>query len=732
MAFLYIDRLKSDFPTAERFIFRTSASENWFSWLLIKLFRDQERKKSNSKECQVKSVSMNFVPRTPKITTIGLRLNCKDTNTRQFWKIDDIKNLLKQYFDIVRSYQSFLYVWKSPCIDSSDEKKIFSFNSFTSMIAECSKKMQNKNSITDCIIIHHGDERSSCEKSSEFESTLKNPSNSTECYSNQQNIESQHLIDSPKEKTKKNVSVQTSDKKRPRRKKMKEKCENELKEDSSSKDIKTIFKTSSSNFNNKTRKTNSPKNNKIYRGTSSRKKCLEDVKIQAREDTEPPKAISPRNNTGNYENYDLSKLRRQWNNTIKSKSLVLLRDKDNHYKSKTYSTNKIYDRNSLEIRNNSQFLFGEEDFGGGGEVIQSNTTSPEISSVSWQPRNFIVEDKASEIMILGNVKKRLEKDFDDYFSISEYDLGNDDSNEFFGTNLSSSSIQVDQNPSQERFMLMTTSLKQQKLQQFHGNSDGKKGRKSIRTNLTCRSSIRFSNLGISRSESSYHTTFREQGCSPNSSIEYYTASNVSLSEMHCSRDKSFDTMVQSYLTENCLSDDVSKEENETFQDPREFFDRSLVNSYAMCCYQRNSTPKLKSSSIPITESLDSGILADCSRDHFRIASKGRLGRKKWRESGQEEKSRARESDLLPTYDFNTDSSYSDESLNRRVDVAVEDITEKLILTERRARIKLRRLKDPARHRQERKRWRSRRQTLLHRDHKDQQEPRPKFELILGA
>lgn len=581
------------------------------------------------------------------------------------------------------------------------------------MIAEYSRKMQNNNPLTDCIIIHHEDERS-CEKSFEFESPLKYPLKSTECYSNRQNIESQHLIDSPKEKTKKNVSVQTSDKRRPRRRKTKEKCENEIKEDSSSKDIKTIFKTSSSNFNNKTRKTNSPKsNNKVHQGTSGKKKCLEDVKIQAREDIEPPKAISPRNNTENYKNYDLSKLRRQWNNTIKSKSLVLLRDKHNHYKSKTYSTNKIYDDGKpLEIRNNSQFLFGEEDFGGGGEVIKCNATSPEISSVSWQPRNFVVEDKASEIMILGNVKKRLEKDFDDYFSISEYDLGNDDSNEFFETNLSSSSIQLDENSSEGNFMLMTTSLKQQKLQQFHGNSDGKKERNSIRTNLTCTSSIRFSNLGISRSESSYHTSFREQECSPNSSVQYYTASNVSLSEMHYSQNKSFDAMVQSYLTENCLSDDVSKEENETFQEPREFFDRSLVNSYAMRRYQRNSTPKLKSPSKRITESLDSGILVDCSRDHFRIASKGRSGRKKWRESGQEEKNRARESDLLPTYDFNTDSSYSDESLNRRVDVAVENITEKLILAERRARIKLKRLEDPARHRQERTRWRSRRQVRL--------------------
>ncbi|XP_076386787.1 uncharacterized protein LOC143264267 isoform X2 [Megachile rotundata] len=781
MAFFYTDQLKSDFQTAERFIPRTNDRESWCSWFLIKLFHNQNRKKYYSKDCPVKNISTNFIPKTPKITTIGLRMNCEDTeeNDQRFWKIADIKNYLKQYFNMFQRYQSFLRtLWIPNCYQGNT----FFSSSFTSMITKYSGKARNNSFVSnsaDSILIHSEDEQQSCYNSSEIEFPFENLSDTTEYYLNQQNNETrshsqEHLATieisesrrfnySPNDnriKLKKNVSVQTSDRRKLCYRKTKKKIEKRCKENVFSKDIKIIFRTNYPDFN-KSSKTNikcleiatqkqkhrriSTKNNsKIHQNISTNIKehvcCLEntckpadakemfkDVEIETKQNIGLKKQTLFKNNKENYENNNLLISYRQRYSRIKSKSLVVFRDKHESYESKTHSASKIYDTNSREFCNNSQSLFNEKHFGGGGEIIQSNVTSPEITNISWEPQNFIVEDKTSEMMILGNVKKRLEKDLDDYFSITDCNFDNDffpnaeDSNEIFESGQSSPNTKQNQSVSHDSskasFVLMATSLKHRKLKQFCQNvNDTVKRKQSFRTNLTCASSIHFSNLDISQSQSSYHTSFREQECSPSSSTEYCTASNISLSEMHNLQNSSFDSMFRSYtmdtrklLADNCLSDDILNEERQTFQDTSELFDRTLMNSCAVCRYQRNSTPKLKSPSKQITRSLDSGIFADCSHDQLRIASDDLLRGRYSQENGQEEESETRELDLLSTYDFNTDSSYSDESLNRRVDIAVEKFTEKLILTERRARIKLKRLEDPARYRQERKRWKSRRQ-----------------------
>ncbi|XP_076750139.1 uncharacterized protein LOC143422996 [Xylocopa sonorina] len=303
-------------------------------------------------------------------------------------------------------------------------------------------------------------------------------------------------------------------------------------------------------------------------------------------------------------------------------------------------------------------------------------------------------------MILGNVKKRLEEDYDDYFSLNDVDLENDlfldatsaidisETNQL-PSELTSNRYTLHDNPKTSESMAMSASaMKQHTMKELR--------KQLIKTNLTRTSSVRLANSDL-----------RDQECSQSSSIEYCTASNVSLTKLESSHSNSFNTLSETYSIDTSVAYDgdlkVSRKKNEFPNDAREFLNRALVNSYSVCCYQRNSTPNLTNSSKLITESLDSGILTDCSRDHLQAIPKERFRRKTAKKSAGERNCWPREVDLLTTCDFNTDSSCSDDSLNRRVDIAVKKFTENLILTERRARTKLRHMENPARRRHEKRR-----------------------------
>ncbi|KAK1120490.1 hypothetical protein K0M31_012467 [Melipona bicolor] len=343
-----------------------------------------------------------------------------------------------------------------------------------------------------------------------------------------------------------------------------------------------------------------------------------------------------------------------------------------------------------------------------GEIhAKSNVNSlkgGETLRVSRQ--NYWVEDKTSESMILGNVKKRLEEDYDDYFSV--------DNDLFLDAEDPSDVVEVDGPPSTDRYTLRNDADEPRSVT-MHQQMRQELTKRSIRASLTCTSSVCFTNSDLSCNRSSYHTTMREQEYSPSTSIESRAANNVPPSNLQSFGDSSFNSFLQTYFVdtelsrgnnlrtsgwENCFSNDVSFEDDE-------FLDRALVNSYTVCCYQRNSTPNLSNSSKLIAESLDSGILTDCSRDQLRIASNEDVirltgGRSEERVK-QGRKRQARRSDLLPACDLNTDSSYSDDSLNRRVDIVVKKFTDNLILSERRARTKLRSMGNSSGHGQVRKR-----------------------------
>ncbi|XP_076245955.1 uncharacterized protein LOC143186268 [Calliopsis andreniformis] len=320
-------------------------------------------------------------------------------------------------------------------------------------------------------------------------------------------------------------------------------------------------------------------------------------------------------------------------------------------------------------------------------------------------------------MILGKVKKRLEEDYDEYFSVNEIDIENDlveaprkvsCSNQCSAT---SSETRIDQHMSQEGLRTSRSVLTVAKYQEsrnrvwqstLNSTEHEEPKSRSIKAGRTRTSSSRYSNLDLVRSQSSYYQSMRDDECTPSSSVEYCTASSISLTKFQSIIDNSFDAS----LDQAFLSNDMTFEENAISQNGGEFLDETVVNCFTVCCCPRNSTPNFSKSSRRVTESLDSGILTDCSRDCFR-ASEEYLKEK--RKDLGKRRCGERKMDLLPTYDFNTDSSYSDDSLNRRVDVAVRKFTENLILTERKVKIKLRRLQNLPRHRQERKRWKTGRQ-----------------------
>ncbi|CAL7948832.1 unnamed protein product [Xylocopa violacea] len=536
-------------------------------------------------------------------------------------------------------------------------------------------------------------------------------------------------------KSKKNVSVQTSNRNKSSRKRSKKRVGLVSIDSSPAKDIKTIFTTNRADFNSGKSKTNVEIFETRYMKEVRRRNEIRNRKEASKrwkmyDKVHPNNSIDAKERVSQLENGDSANVDNDKRKFVKNKRI-----------GKQYSTSEkvrnctrkdsttIYRKSNVKARDRSLTLNDDENndsrirnsnesyVKGRGKivienslVIKSNASSFESLDTSWESRNYLLEDKTSELMILGNVKKRLEEDYDDYFSLNDVDLENDLFLDATSAIDISETNQLHDNPKTSESMVTSASVRKQ-----HRMKELRK--QLIRTNLTCTSSVRFANSDLCHEQSSYHTSLRDHECSQSSSIEYCTASSVSLTKLESSHSNSFNRLSETYSIDTGIAYDgrvkISNKKNElsndtllesdAFKDTREFLDRALVNSFTVCCYQRNSTPNFTNSSKLITESLDSGILTDCSRDHLRTISKERFRHKTVKKSAGERKCWAREVDLLTTCEFNTDSSCSDDSLNRRVDIAVKKFTENLILTERRARTKLRRMENPGRRRHERKR-----------------------------
>ena len=506
---------------------------------------------------------------------------------------------------------------------------------------------------------------------------------------------------------------------------------------SSSKDIKTIFATDRANFDSERSKTNlellgtrymkkiasrkhrndtTEKRPRKYDTKNSSRICGKEnkfVKLKRRGTIKNinllPETFFDNSCVTNFASDNLTKILRKYNRRkealSENKKYDLQRMLNNRIENDvdisksiacndTYfidSTNRVEDEEGITLENSVP--------------VESNVNSPETSNVSWKSNNYLVEDKTSEVMILGNVKKRLEEDYDDYFSLHDDDLFHDaeDSNDILEIDQPSAEVTMNHYdyyrytlhniyPNEPKSMLVTASATK------HLKTKQELTGQSVQTSRNCTSFIhkfRFANSSLNCNRSS----LREQECSPSSSIEYCSARDVSLSKLQSSHD-------------NCFSNDVSFKDDNMLQDTREFFDRIPVDSYTVCCYQRNSTPNFSNSSKLITESLDFETLTDCSRDQFRITSNERPNEESEKKVREEWRGYVRKMDLLPTYDFDTDSSYSDESLNRRIDVVIKEFTENLILSERKAKTKLRKMKNSTRHRQTSKRRKNRQQVCL--------------------
>lgn len=113
MAYLYIDRLKSDFQRSDFYNPRTIIYKRWCPQIITKYLNSENFDDLYvSENIQVKNSSMYFIPKVPKIFSIGLRLDNKhkdNINSVQFWVNTNIKKFLEQYFSFFLRYFQFSY-----------------------------------------------------------------------------------------------------------------------------------------------------------------------------------------------------------------------------------------------------------------------------------------------------------------------------------------------------------------------------------------------------------------------------------------------------------------------------------------------------------------------------------------------------------------------------------------------------------------------------------------------
>lgn len=107
MGSLYIDRLKSDFQRIEPCILRMNFHNPWSPQIFMEILGNQKCDDTYvPEESGVRNTVMNFLPKVPKIFTIGLRLDCKDNNHTNcpYWNINGLKTFFMYYFRLISRY----------------------------------------------------------------------------------------------------------------------------------------------------------------------------------------------------------------------------------------------------------------------------------------------------------------------------------------------------------------------------------------------------------------------------------------------------------------------------------------------------------------------------------------------------------------------------------------------------------------------------------------------------
>ncbi|XP_076294683.1 uncharacterized protein LOC143215938 isoform X2 [Lasioglossum baleicum] len=520
-----------------------------------------------------------------------------------------------------------------------------------------------------------------------------------------------NYYDSPIPVAKRSICVQTSRKTKSRRKdsRQKKKRESNRKDNNSvldstempsSRDIQTIFRTNSKDFNREESNMN-----------------LDLLETRGRKTEGKSCSNTLPDEKGNDDFTMIYQKCAERNRSASTRTETILTNE--FYKNIETSDNETTINPAQFKRNNSPPLNGREGvfLANSIETLCDSASLYEIANVSQTPRDFPSEDKSSETIILGNIKKRLEEDYDDYFSFDEFEVFETWPKLTPKINRTSSDSTIDYYVRDQRSETAALPMQtgNESLTEYRKAKHSVKGvhrdrKESLQANnLTYSFSIHCTNSNLSHSQSSYYTPSQEQDVSPcSSSVEYCSASNNS-SSIFSRAGPHFNLLAtrqtpQSSVAYNCaletspLSDDhILSESNRIFQNGSERFSETQIRRRRRRRRRRSSSTRNMSKLI--TESFDSGVLTDYSRDHL-LSSSERSGNAR-RPIDRSDRSCcfAREPSSLPTYDFDLDSSYSDDSLNRRLEVAVKQFTEDLVLTERKVRLKLRRLENPSRSRQ---------------------------------
>ncbi|KAK2574971.1 hypothetical protein KPH14_008734 [Odynerus spinipes] len=174
----------------------------------------------------------------------------------------------------------------------------------------------------------------------------------------------------------------------------------------------------------------------------------------------------------------------------------------------------------------------------------------------------------------------------------------------------------------------------------------------------------------------------------------FSTSDVSMSKEYESASSKNDTscLDLSKEMEDILTN--SKSEYEIMGESSDY-DRSKTNLRKG--HLRGSSLKERKSSRHLLESIDSGVMTDYSRNDLRAYGNpaNRNTNDYYIYENQFKINLTKNSEDLPMFDFDSDSTYSDDSLDRRVDTVVKECTESLIHLERRIKVKLKTIEKQA-------------------------------------
>ncbi|XP_078040769.1 uncharacterized protein LOC144472014 [Augochlora pura] len=767
MACLYIDRLKCDFQRVHHhFGQRANNGEVWCPRSLIDRLCNYKCEHVPEVSSNV-TVSVKFNPASPKIFAIGLHPDRRDTKNHYFSLIN-IKELLKRYLAyLVQRYRSYFYSSSKLACGKNCHQNMCTFSSFVSVVSKCSKefakniwdtgkglnhgtlqckccgapygRLHNAQAFSRNISDEHRQDCQSSRKrtcccnrtmkdvnSKDGRSSSRNERIASPDQKNAFGDACRRHDDSPIYITKRSISVQTSRRSESRRKdRRKKRCGRSRKERSATnvslpQNVETIFKANSEDFNLEESNLN------LNQMESSRTKdaCVAwRTKGKLRSNT----SINEDRNSGEFSKAEFKRSEKNRNVTTIYPTCAK-RDRSVATKIETILTNKFYNVELSEteiVTENGEIRESRAPPQARGDVFLANTVET----------RFQVEDKSSETIILGKIKKRLEEEYDDYFSFDECVMEDAfDVNEGFATPASprigwtSSDSTIDYHVTENMSDTSTRKMEsfgrywRPKYTEENSSARDASPRKSIQTNLKYSVSIHCTNSNLSHSQSSYYTPSPDQDGSQCSSMEYCSAgnysssnfsranSNLNLLSTRCTR-PSNTCATYNYPQDNASplsiasTQDFLLQNDPILQSSGESLSEATLDLRLTRIRQRRSSSAKNASNLSklVSESFDSGVLlSDRSNDH--ILSMKERSRRTRRPCNREERDWcATQLSLLPAYDFSSNSSYSDESLDRRLDVAVKQFTDNLVLTERKVRLKLRRLEKPSRSRQQRRR-----------------------------